>query len=121
LLPLSKEEPNQGDRLAMFILLVFLFKLLLKYNYMKEVNLGVNHCFYILMLIIFVIVTLGSYNGSANITLKSKDLVFDNFTKFNLSIDNIIKSDMSKAEKIKLDLLSNEELSEDFRYINLFR
>jgi hypothetical protein len=88
---------------------------------MKKVSMGLVHLVFMLVIVLFLIVTFCSCNSSGNVTLNGKDLVIDKLKGIHVPTGISLESDTSNVVDVKVDTTSNNETTGDFRYDNLYK
>ena len=88
---------------------------------MKSVGKGFIHHVYVLIVVLFLILSLSACKVSGNVALNGRDQVLDKLKALHASTAASLKTDTSKAEVVKHDTTGNIELTGDFRYDNLFK
>ena len=88
---------------------------------MKRVGLGLVHYVFMIVVVLFLIVSLSSCNITGNVVLNGKDLIIEKMKGLYVPTGVSLKSDTSKVEVVKHDTTANIELTGDFRYDNLFK
>lgn len=83
--------------------------------------MGLVHYVFMIVVILFLIVSLSSCNLTGNVDLKSKDLVVEKLKGIHVPTGISLKSDSSKVEVGKVDTIANNKLTGDFRYDNFFQ
>ena len=88
---------------------------------MKNVGKGFIHHVYVIIVVLFLIVSLSACKVSGNVALDGKDQVLDKLKVLHVPTAAGLKTDTSKVEVVKHDTTGNIELTGDFRYDNLFK
>jgi hypothetical protein len=88
---------------------------------MKKVSMGLVHLVFMVVIVLFLIVTFSSCNASGNITLNGKDIVIEKLRGIHVPAGISLKSDSNKLKSLTDDSTTNNELIGDFRYDNMFK
>ena len=88
---------------------------------MKRVAMGLVHYVFMIVVVLFLIVSLSSCNMTRNVVLNGKELGLDKLKGLHVPTGVNLKSDTSKVEEVQVDTTDNIELTGDFRYDNLFK
>ena len=83
--------------------------------------MGLVHSVFMMIIVLFLIVTFSSCNASGNITLNGKDIVIEKLRGIHVPAGISLKSDSSNLKSRMDDTTTNNELTGDFRYDNLFK
>jgi uncharacterized protein YcfL len=88
---------------------------------MKKVSMGLVHLVFMMVIVLFLIVTFSSCNSSGNVTLNGKDLVIEKLRGIHVPTGISLESDTSNVVDVKVDTTDNIELTGDFRYYYLLK
>jgi hypothetical protein len=88
---------------------------------MKKVSMGLVHLVFMVVIVLFLIVTFSSCNSSGNVTLNGKDIVINKLRGIHVPTGISLESDTNNLKSCTDDTTTNNELIGDFRYDNLFK
>ena len=91
------------------------------HRYMKRVAMGLVHYVFMIVVVLFLIVSLSSCNITGNVVLNGKDLIIEKMKGLHVPTGVSLKSDTSKVEGVQVDSNENNEMTGDFRYDNMFK
>ncbi len=83
--------------------------------------MGLVHLVFIVVIVLFLIVTFSSCNASGNVTFNGKDIVIEKLREIHVPTRISLKSDSSNLKLGTEDTTTNIELIDDFRYDNMFK
>lgn len=83
--------------------------------------MGLVHYVFMIIVVLFLVVSLSSCKLTGNVDLKGKDLVVEKLKGIHVPTSISLKSDSSKVNIGKVDTIANNELTGDFRYDNFFQ
>ena len=83
--------------------------------------MGLVHYVFMIVVVLFLIVSLSSCNMTGNVVLNGKDLIIEKMKGIHVPTGVRLKSNTSKVEDVKVDTTDNIELTGDFRYDILFK
>jgi hypothetical protein len=93
----------------------------LKIRYMKKIKMGLIHLVFKLVIVVFLIVSFSSCNASGKVTLNGKDVIILKFRRIHIFSGTSLRSDTSNLKSVTNVAKYNNELIDDFRYVNLFK
>ena len=83
--------------------------------------MGLVHYVFMIVVVLFLIVSLSSCNMTGNVVLNGKDLIIEKMKGLHVPTGVSLKSDTSKVEGVQVDSNENNEMTGDFRYDNMFK
>ena len=83
--------------------------------------MGLVHYVFMIVVVLFLIVSLSSCNITGNVVLNGKDLIIEKMKGLHVPTGVSLKSDTSKVEGVQVDSNENNEMTGDFRYDNMFK
>ena len=83
--------------------------------------MGLVHLVFMMVIVLFLIVTFSSCNASGNVTLNVKDIFIEKLKVIHLPTEISLESDSSNLKSETDDKTTNNELKGDFRYDNMFK
>ncbi len=83
--------------------------------------MGLVHLIFMMVIVLFLIVTFSSCNASGNITLNGKDIVIEKLRGIHVPAGIGLESDSSYLKSVTDDTTRNVELTGDFRYDYLLK
>ena len=83
--------------------------------------MGLVHLFFMMVIVLFIIVTFSSCNASGNVTLNGKDIVIEKLKGIDVPKGISINTDTINLKSRTDDTTTNNELTGDFIYDNLFK
>jgi len=87
---------------------------------MKKISLGIVHLLFMLIVVIYLIVSLSSCSSS-EISLNGKELIIDKMKRLSQTSINNINSDTSNLELRKGFTKGGNVEVDDFRYKNIYK
>ena len=83
--------------------------------------MGLVHLVFMMVIVLFLIVTLSSCNASGNVTLNGKDIVIEKLRGIHVPKGISLESDKNNLKSCTDDTTTNKELIDDFRYDIMFK
>jgi hypothetical protein len=88
---------------------------------MKKVSMGHVQLVFMLVVVLFLIVTVSACNVTGNVSLNGKDMVIEKLRGIQVPTGISLKSDTSDVKVVTEDSTINKVLTDDFRCDNMFK